>query len=84
MAALVCVNIAPAHLLWSGNAASSQASVNTAQTAPVQNAGAVIPPYLGLSFSEPVALLLLGTVLFSLAQIRKRFQNSQNGSPAQK
>jgi hypothetical protein len=84
MAALVCVNIAPAHLLWSGNAASSHAAATAAEATPVANAGAVIPPYLGLNLSEPMALLLLGTLLFSVAQIRKRFQSSQNGSPLQK
>jgi hypothetical protein len=82
--ALVCVNIAPAHLVWGTNAAVTVAPAHATAAAPSAKSDANILNLVGVNLSEPVALLLLGTLLLSFARVRRRFYNSQNGATFQK
>jgi hypothetical protein len=74
---LFCGNITRARLLWSGGEPANVASANTARKGNAAAGASIFGP-LRLNVSEPASLLLLGTVLFSAAELRKRARNSSN------
>jgi hypothetical protein len=84
LVALVCGTIARAHFLRSGANASPATTVSTTVGEPQAKIVATGLDPFGMGVSEPASLLLLGAMLLSVAEIRRRLRSSSSGPQFQK